>query len=211
MALLVAVFLPLFVKAALAESDWEYWSQFEAKIELKNDLSLLVKPELRFSDDMSDHYYTHLEIGLDWKVNSWLAISPCYRHVEQKKNDNWSTEKRPHLNATIKWKMSEKIKMSNRFRLEYRIMESNEAFRYTNKTTLFLPSVTELKIEPYLADEFFYDFDEGFLNKNRIFAGAEVKITENWKAGIAYILESRKKGDDWTDVNVLVTTIKYSF
>jgi len=193
-----------------AENDREYWSHYEIIGSVNNTLDFKLKPELRYNKNFDNHYYTHIEFGFDWKFKDWLVLSPYYRHVNENKNDDWKIEYRPHLNATIKWKF-DKISFENRNRLEYRAKEDIEFFRYRNKLTAKMQKYTQFKIQPYLAEEPFYDFDAQELNKNRIYAGVNFKVLDNLKADILYILESRLKDGVWTNVNVLGTTLKYSF
>lgn len=197
-------------KSALAGNDWEYWSSFEVTGAIDDQLDLKVKLEPRYNDDCSDHYFTSIEIGIDWKIVDWFILSPFYQHVDEKKNGDWQVEHRPHLDATFKWKLLG-LSFSDRNRLEYRIKENDEFFRYRNKLTVKLPKFTQLQIQPSLAEEPFYDFDENKLNKNRIYAGLDIRIIEHLGAGVYYIFESRKKDDIWTNVNILRTTLKYSF
>jgi len=63
----------------------------------------------------------------------------------------------------------------------------------------------------YIAEEPFCDFNEGELNKNRLYSGIDFKATKNLKAGIYYILKSSRKNNNWSDVNVLVTTLECKF
>lgn len=94
---------------------------------------------------------------------------------------------------------------------EYRIKEDDDLFRYRNMLTIKLPKFTPFKVQPYIAEEFFYDFCEYKLNKNRIYSGIDFKVFINFRAGTYYILESLKKKGDWTNINVLGTTLKYNF
>lgn len=196
-------------KSARAENDWEYWSHYEVASSINDNLGFKVKAEPRYKDHFSNHYRTHFEVDLDWKIKDWFILSPSYRHLNEKKGD-WKVEYRPQLNATLKWKLLG-LGFSNRIRLEYRIKEDKKFFRYRNKLTIKLPKFTQLKIQPYIAEEPFYDFDANELNKNRVYAGVDFKVVKNLKASINYIFESRKKIGDWTNVNVLGTALKYSF
>jgi hypothetical protein len=197
-------------KSAWAGNRWEYWSHCEAVVSVNDNLDFKVKPESRYNDDFSTHYYTHIDIGLDWKVKDWFILSPYYRHVNEKKEGDWKVEYRPHLNATFEWKLLG-LSFGDRNRLEYCAKEDKGFFRYRNKLTVKLPKFTRLEIQPYVAEEPFYDFDENEMNKNRAYAGVDFKAVKNLKAGLHYIFESRKKSGKWTDANVLGTTLEYSF
>jgi len=210
--LIVVLLTSLFItnEWVLAENDGEYWSHYEIIGSVNNNLDFKVKPELRYNNDFVNHYYTHIEFGFDWKVKDWLVLSPYYRHVNENKNDDWKVEYRPHLNAAVKWKFY-KIIFNDRNRLEYRIKEDIKFFRYRNKLTVKMQKYTQFKIQPYLAEEPFYDFDANELNKNRVYAGVNFKVLDNFKTDIFYILESRLKDGIWTNVNVLGAALKYSF
>ncbi len=197
-------------RSAYAEGAWEYWSHFEVVGSINNKLDFKVKPELRYNTDFTNHYYTHFEIGLDWKIRDWFISSPYYRHINKKKVDNWKVESRSHLNATFKLKIFW-FSFTSRNRLEYRIKKDDDLFRYRNMLTIKLPKFTPFKVQPYIAEEFFYDFCEYKLNKNRIYSGIDFKVFSNLRAGTYYILESLKKKGDWTNINVLGTTLKYNF
>jgi len=197
-------------QVAQAGNDWEFWTHYELVNSVNDNLDFKVKPELRYNDDFSNHYYTHFDLGLDWKIKDWFILSPYYRHVEEKKSGVWTVEYRPHLSGTLKWEFLG-LSFSDRNMLEFRIKEDDESFRYRNKLTLSLPEVTSFGIQPYVAEEPFYDFDVGQLNKNRLYAGCAFKMSKNLKAGLFYILESRKKSSNWTNVNVLGISLQYRF
>lgn len=212
---IIVIVLPLFYlfcvsELLCAESDWEYWSHYEVVGSINDNMDFKVKPELRFNNDFSNHYYTHFEIGLDWKMKDLFILSPYYRHINKKMEDEWKVECRPHLNATFKWKVYW-FSFTDRNRLEYRIKEDNKFFRYRNKLTIKIPKFSLLKIQPYIAEEIFYDFNANTMNKNRIYAGIDFKVFRNLRAGTYYILESSKKKGDLSNINVLGTTLKYSF
>ncbi len=197
-------------RPAWAGHNWEYWSHYEAGKSLNEVLDFKLKPELRFKEDFSTYYYSHVDIGLDWKVNDWFILSPYYRYINEEKKGGWTVEHRPHLNATFKWKTIG-LNFSDRNRLEYRIKEDKEFFRYTNKLTVKTAKFTTFEIQPYIAEEPFYDFDINEFNKNRVYGGVDIKIIKDLKVGICYMFESNKKQDKWGNVNILKTELKCSF
>jgi hypothetical protein len=208
--LLVLTCTLILTRLSRAEGNWEYWTNYSFTDSVSDNITVKVAPELRYQGDFSGHYYTHVDIGLDWKINNWLILGPYYRHVEEKKNGQWNVEYQPNINATLKADLSG-LSVSDRNRLEYRIQDEKEFFRYRNKLTLKLKKMTSLEIQPYIAEEPFYDFDASEINKNRLYAGFGLTVFDKLKADINYILESRKKADHWVDVNVLVLSLRYSF
>ncbi|MDD5454407.1 MAG: DUF2490 domain-containing protein [Candidatus Ratteibacteria bacterium] len=208
--IVLLVGLVILPKLTYAEMDTEYRMGYEVSGAINDNLSFKVKPEFRYNDDMSTHYYSHFDIGLDWKINKYFTLGPYYQYVDQSKDDVWAVEYRPHLDGTFSLKFFD-WSISDRNKMEYRIKEDNEFFRYANKLTIKTPKFTEFEIQPYVADEMFYDFDVKEWNKNNAFAGVDFKIVENLTASIYYFTESNKKEDDWTEVSGLGTSLKYSF
>ncbi|MCF7822590.1 MAG: DUF2490 domain-containing protein [Candidatus Marinimicrobia bacterium] len=191
-------------------NDWEYWSHFEARGTINDRLDYRVSPEFRFKDNFTDHYYSHLEFMLNWRVNSWCTLSPSYRHIQSLPGIDWITEQRPQLDLTLKWKMISMVG-SDRNRMESRIRGKNTAYRYRNKLTFNLPKLRVMSTQPFFANEFFYDFEAREINKNRVYAGLDLTLLKSVKCSLQYILESSLKSDTWNNTNVLGTTLKYTF
>lgn len=204
--LLVSLF---YISSFVFAEDWEYWSQYEVGGSINNNLCFKIKPELRFNNDLSN-YYRHFETGLDLKSYKSFALGLYYRIIYVEKNENWKVEHRPHINAELKWK-TKGCSFSDRNRLEYRIEEKKESFRYRNRFMVQFPVFLKLKIQAYLALEPFYDFRANEINKNRAYAGFNCKVVGNFNAGIFYIIEGNLKEDDWENVNILGTTLKHNF
>jgi hypothetical protein len=195
---------------ATGEADWEYWSQYEAAWKVEESLDVRLKPELRFRDDFAGHYYWHLEIGADWKAQTWLVLGPYYRHIRTESGRDWKTEKRPHANATLAWSLGS-IALSDRNRLEYRIKTGKEAFVYRNRLWVKFPHMGPAGFQPFLGNEVFYDFDAEEINRNRAYAGFTIKLASGANADLYYILDSSKKNDEWSPTNILATALKYKF
>lgn len=173
----------------------------------------MLEEEFRFGGDAKDFYYQHSDLGFIYSgFAQWLDLGANYRHIYEKNKGKWFLENQPHLNATLKWKFDE-WSLSNRSRFEYRNRQGREDFwRYRDKFTVKIPfKFTKFEIHPYVADEFFYDFDVERVNKNRFFGGFESKLTKNIKADIYYLWESNEKNRNWNDAYVLVTKLTLQF
>jgi hypothetical protein len=196
---------------AYDNGDWQYWNRESVEGNISKDLKANIDVEFRFGDDMSELYHQYSELGLSYRLCEWFDLGLNYRQVYEKKGETWGQENRPHINATFKWGWWN-LKFEDRGRLEYRIREGkDDIFRYRNKLTLKLPKVSRFKIQPYLAEEPFYDFDAQEVNKNRLYTGAGFAVIKNLKADFYYMFEGNKKNDKWTNINVLGTNFKCSF
>jgi len=215
-------FVVVFIGIAIVVSDaysWDdgdnqYWNTESASWKLGDNWKASIEEEFRFGDNSSNFYYQHSDLGIVWSgLAEWINLGLNYRHIFEEKNSKWRVENRPHLNATVKWKLFD-IDFSNRGRLEIRNREKAEDFlRYRNKFTIKSPfKLTKFKIQPYVADEIFYDFDQETLNKNRFYAGIVFKIFDNLKGDVFYLLErSENSSNKWYDYNVLGTKLKFVF
>ena len=192
----------------LADSDWQYWYNYKASLDLKDNLVISVAPEFRCKDYL-DNYYTHIETGLDWKIRKWISLSTKYRHIITRKGDDCEQEYHPYID--IKFMPSFfKLNLSNRSRMEWRIKDNDDSFRYRNQTSIKLPIITLLPIYPYFAEEFFYDFQVDKINKNRIYAGVEFPLGQKFGALASYILESNIVNNSWLGINILKLEFKYN-
>ncbi len=195
-----------------ADTDWAYKSKYSVSFPVVDKWGGTVISESRYKDDMSDHYYSHLEVSLSYDFLEWLEIGTNYRYISRVTDDGWRRENRPSINAEFKWSWSD-FEFSNNNKLEYRIREDNEdIFRYKNKLKIECPvEWTALKISPYASEEIFFDFDAGQLNRYRLEAGFSMQLLKNTELCVAYQLGNDKRADDWTDTNYLITYLKISF
>ena len=198
---------------AFENGDFQLWNTESIEAKLDKHWKAKIEEELRFGDDISELYYTHTDGGLTLNVTEGLALGINYRQVFEKSDDEWKEEYRPHANATISWKWLE-YNFKNRCRLEYRMRENkDDAWRYRDKLTVKFPwKWTDLKIQPYIADEIFVDFYGKKVNRNRLYAGFGAKLFKHLKTDIFYLWQTSKvKIGKWTNYNVLGIKFKAVF
>ncbi len=123
----------------------------------------------------------------------WVDLRFNYRKVYERDSEGaWRTENRPHINVTLKTKLGG-IDLSSRSRFEYRDRKKKEdLWRYRNKVTFKLPfEITELKLQPYLADEVFINFNDQGYAANRFYSGLSFDLAKNIKGQIYYLWQSK--------------------
>jgi hypothetical protein len=208
--------LPLVVGALLLPSTraagegWESWSRFQFSAPVRDGVVLKTNGSIRLDEDATHHYYTHLEAGIDWKVRSHLVLGAYYRHINKRSGDEWSVEYRPHLNATLSWEAG-KLGLSDRNRLERRAKDGAVTYVYRNMLTLTVGGFTRANLRPYVAAEPFWNLSEGEFDRNRLYAGARARIWGPLEADVYWMLESTKKGGEWSDTDVVATEFTYRF
>lgn len=208
----LGLFLFLLSSSIYADADWGYKSRYSVSFPVIDRWEGTVISELRYQDDMSDHYYSHLEVVLSYDFLEWLEIGTNYRYVSRVTDDEWKRENRPSIYAELKWDWAD-FEFSNNNKLDYRIRQDDEdIFRYKNKLKIEYPvEWTALKISPYVSEVIFYDFNVGQLNGYRLEAGFSMQLMKNSELYIAYQFGNDKKSGNWTDTNYLVTYLKISF
>jgi hypothetical protein len=195
--ILATIILIFILNINTYEGDWQYWNTNSVQGKLNKNLTVKLEKEFRFCNDISKFYYYHSDFGIIYN-----KIGLNYRQVFKEKKNVWYEERRPHINYKYKWKLNN-IKLSNRARLEYRIKDNDDFFRYRNKLTIrFKELITSF--------EFFYSFKDNKLNKNRFYIGFEKKLPQNLNLKVFYIYQMSKK-NTWSDINSINTKLKISF
>ncbi len=196
------------------DGDFQWWSTADFSFDINKDWKFKFQEELRLEEGAGTLYYHHSDAGVVYSgLADWIDLGLYYRQVfEKDSGGKWRWENRPHVNVTFKGKLFG-LNVSDRSRLEYRNREKKEGvWRYRNKATVKLPfELTELKLKPYIADEIFVPFNEGNIDRNRLYAGVSLNMSKNIKADIFYLWQSSKSGKEWKDINVLGTALKFYF
>jgi len=196
------------------DGDFQYWSTAKFSFDIDKDRTFTFGEEFRLGDDAGDFYRHHSDIGFVYKsLADWIDLGFNYRKVfEKDSKGKWRQENQPHLNVTLKGKLLG-LDLSDRSRFEYRDRENKkDLWRYRNKVTVKLPlELTSLKLQPYLADEVFINFDEEDFNKNRLYSELSLKLSKNIKGEVYYLWQSSESGGDWKALNVLGTQLKFYF
>jgi len=210
----IAVLLISEICFAFDDGDFQYWSKASASFDIHKDWKFTFAEEFWLGDDAGKLYRHHSDIGFVYKsLADWIELGFNYRQVFQKDGkDKWRQENRPHLNVTLKGKLLG-LDLSDRSRFEYRDRENKkDLWRYRNKVTVKFPlELTSLKLQPYLADEVFVNFDEEDFNRNRLYAGLSLKLSKNIEAEVYYLRQSSESGGEWEDINVLGTQLRFHF
>lgn len=215
MLLCSGVISPAFSAPKYDDGDWQFWNTESIKASINDKIGVYGEQEFRFGDGMSQYYYEHTQLQLDFKALSWLTISPAFREVyEMNSHEKWFPEHQPQLNLTGKWTIFEDWTFEDRARIEYRFFDEadkKDVWRFRNKITLKSPwKWTPLKLNPYIADEIFIQEDKDGIYRNRLYAGLGMQFSKNVKGEIYYMWEAEDK-NQWWNANVLGAKLKVEF
>lgn len=217
---LMACLLAHPASATLGEDgDLQYWNTEAIEGKINDKWKAYMEAEFRWGDDASEFFYQHTHLEIGYAVNDWLSIAPAYRQVwelEDAEADLWAAEYRPMVNITLKHKWND-WEFSDRNRFEFRFFDvDDDRFRYRNKLTVKSPwKWTALHINPFVADELFFeeDSDNGF-NRNRLDIGVNLDFGDyvaHLTGNIFYRWQTTDRGEEWRDLNIIGTQLKFKF
>jgi hypothetical protein len=193
-----------------AGEGWEHWSRFQLSAPVSAGAVLKANGSIRLDDDATRHYYTHLEVGIDWKARSHLVLGAYYRHINKRSGDGWSVEHRRHVNATLSW-VGGKFGLSDRNRLERRTKDGAVTYVYRNMLTLSVGGFAPANLRPYVAAEPFWNLSEGEFDRNRFYVGTRVTIWGPLGADLYAMRENTKQDGEWSGTDVVATEFTYRF
>jgi hypothetical protein len=199
------------------DEGFQWWNYVEASTGFATDWKAAFRQDFRLGDDGGNLYYEHSDLIFTYSgLAKWLDVAGGFRLVYEKDNENvWRRENRPLIDVTLKGILFD-CSVSSRNRMEYRDFEDEDkedVWRYSNKFTVELPiEITPLKLKPYTADEVFITLDDdGNIDRNRIYVGVIMPLRKGIDADIYYIWQASRSGNEWIDIQVLGTGLKFEF
>ena len=198
--------------SVFAERDWEYWSRYSFESPITKEISYLIKPEWRIKDDMTDRYLFKLEQAIAFKLNKFLEIAPYYVWQEAKSSGKVDRSDLAYLDMTGKIPLKKifELKIIDRLRYQYNFDKELTIWRNSTRITKAF-KLGKLEISPFIEDEIFYDTEQDKLNENWASTGISLVINKYANIGISYLLDTKRKGNDWSYANVLVTSFSLKF
>lgn len=197
-------FLFLFCSKAQQSNDAGMWATLSIQHPLTKKINFVVDQELRLKENYQRINLFYTNIGIDYKYNKNVKISPTYRAIQKKRLDGtYSYRHRLMLDVTIKKKLN-KFTLSERVRYQAEVQDL-----YTSKkgklVEQFLRFKTDVKysmnnkITPYLSCELRYQiraprgdgplYDKGF-HRVRNVLGVEYEINKKNSVNLYYLIQS---------------------
>ncbi len=201
-----------FLANSFAERDWEYWSRYSFEAPITKTISYSIKPEWRIKNDMSYRYLFKLEQAINFKIGKYFEIAPYYVWQEAKSGGNVDRSDLIYLDATAKVPLEKilSLKIIDRLRYQYNFDKELTVWRNSTRLTRSF-KIKKFEFLPFIEDEIFYDTNLDKLNENWASAGISLAINKNLNLSFSYLLDTKKKGNDWSYANVLVTSCSFKF
>lgn len=196
--------LLLFCASAQKSNDAGMWATFTIQHPLSKKINFVIDQEFRLKENYQRINLFYTNIGIDYKYNKFLKISPTYRTIQKRRLDGtYSYRHRLMLDVTLKKKLN-KFTLSERIRYQAEVQDL-----YTSKKgkllEQFLRLKTDLKyslnddITPYISCELRYQiraprgdgpsYDKGF-HRIRNVLGVEYQINKKNSVNLYYLIQS---------------------
>ncbi len=199
-------------KYTFAERDWEYWSRYSFEAPITKTISYLIKPEWRMKNDMSYRHLFKLEQAINFKIGKYFELAPYYVYQEAKSSGNVDRSDLVYLDGTAKVPLEKlfNLKIIDRLRYQYNFDKELTVWRNSTRFTKSF-KIKSFELLPFIEDEIFYDTKLDKLNENWASAGISLVLNKYANMSVAYLLDTKKKGNDWVYANVLVTSFSLKF
>ncbi len=211
--LITTIFILLSIlNPTFAERDWEYWSRYSFEAPITKQISYLIKPEWRIKDDMTDKYLFKLEQAVAFKIGKFLELAPYYVWQETKSSGKADRSDLVYFDTTAKIPLKNffDLKIIDRFRYQYNFDKELTVFRNSTRFTKSF-KIKNFEVSPFIEDEVFYDTKLDKVNENWASAGISLALNKHANVGVSYLLDTKRKGNDWSYANVLVTSVSIKF
>lgn len=171
--------------------------------------------EFRMKNQSTPLFYEHSDFQMKYLINTYVDVFTDYRFILQNKGKGFKDQSMFLEGFNLKYPENTNWgKINLRSRVEIGLNESptpttyqlNEFLKYNTPWKF-----TKFKINPFVADESFYDVQHNFdFVKNRVYVGVDWEISKKAKCSTYYYKEDAK-ANPWTHADVAVTQIKFEF
>ena len=189
---------------AQQSNDAGMWATFTVQHALSKKINLVIDEELRLKENYQRINLFYTNIGIDYKLNKFIKISPTYRSIQKKRLEGtYSYRHRLMLDVTLKKKFK-KFALSERIRYQAEVQDFNTS-KKGKLAEQFLRLKTDLKypvsdrITPYFSCELRYqihaprgdgpNYDRGF-HRIRNVLGVEYELNKKNSVNLYYLYQT---------------------
>ncbi|MCD6018168.1 MAG: hypothetical protein K0S53_1289 [Bacteroidetes bacterium] len=189
---------------AQRSKDAGMWATFTIQHPLTKKINLVIDQEFRLKENYQRINLFYTNVGVDYKFNKSIKISPTYRTIQKKRLDgSYSYRHRLMLDVTLKKKLN-KITLSERIRYQIEVQDLYTS-RKGKLEEQFLRFKTDVKyslsdrITPYFSCELRYQirsprgdgpaYNNGFHRIRNVF-GFEYQLNKKNSVNLYYLVQS---------------------
>ena len=204
----VFLFFPCLLFGALNDNgDFQVWNTDSINVRMGKRAFVKGQTEFRYGRDGSKLYYKHYQGGMMFILSPQVLFETAYRHIFLRYDHNWNKIYSPLMDLTFQVQSRRGLYIGDRNRIQYLIFDKRlggkKRWLYRNRFE-FVPAlrVTQRKIAPYFANEFFWQEAMG-ISENRLELGLKIPYHQRTQLNLAYMSRNfknlRKK---WVHHNV---------
>jgi hypothetical protein len=189
---------------AQKSNDAGMWMTFTIQHAISKKLNLVIDQEFRLRENYQRVNLFYTNLGLDYKFNKAIKISPTYRTIQKKRLDgSFSFRHRLMLDVNFRKKIK-KITVTERIRYQIEVQDFNTS-RKGKLAEQFLRFKTDFKyalnmrFEPFYSCELRYQirsprgdgplYDNGF-HRIRNVLGVEYQLNKKNSVNLYYLVQS---------------------
>jgi hypothetical protein len=171
--------------------DTQSWNEVQITVPLKKWVDLVASGQLRLGRNLTDFVDERGGMGLVFKVNQYLSLSPGYLHIAtQPTSSRKAFENRLNFAATVQFPLG-RFTVTDRNLFERRLRSPVDSTRYRNRIQIATPlPFKRAKLNLYLAEEVFYDWSVTDWVRNRVSAGVTRKMNKNLTLDLYYLRQN---------------------
>ncbi len=175
----------------LAQSDGQLWLSTSKRLYSSGNLSFKFYGETRLLDDGTDAFGHFFGPTVSYRAKPWLTLGGAVKMIHFKSADNFAKIRRPEVQATIHFKLLDRLSYSHRNRYEYFSREGrDDTERLRSRINFSIPLRNSSISKIYFGNEFFYRPDTGSWELNRLVPiGLTFKLPRKQSLSLFYMIE----------------------
>jgi hypothetical protein len=199
-------------------NDAALWLSYNLEKKLSAKTSLMINPELRFNENMTELGNAFIDVGLGYKLTKQFRVSASYRLSQLKRLDNtYGTRHRYYADVTYKTKFG-KVGFSYRLRMQQQYYQYNRSDNGHNSNNAIRNKIQfkynlEKRYTPFLSAELWYQKTYKYSNFNRLRISGGIDYEINKLSGVTatYIYQTRFNIEDPRTDYIISLSYNYSF
>lgn len=165
------------VAGADSETPKELWPRVNVYVPLNEKSQLFFLFAVTKAEETRENTEAQFGAHIDYTVNKRLVLRAGYRYRFSLDEADPFKEHRPILEQTYREQLPLRIRLSDRNREDFRIINGDFSFRYRKRLMLerefLLPGRS---LTPYASVEVYHDSRFNVWNRNRLTAGVQIQL-----------------------------------
>lgn len=195
---LVIMMFGLSVPAFAQYSDLNAWTNLYVEKRLVRGLNLHLEAQGRINENVTNFYYSSLDLGLTFKPVKWLNVSGAYVvSGKEMKEGGVNMRNQYYVSALFKFK-KDWLRVNNRVMLQSKNNDSylaDEMIQYRDnyfRDKLSVKVDLTRRLTPYIAQEFYFELNDpsgNDISRSRSFIGIEFLINKRSQVELYHMLQ----------------------